>query len=332
VGCGSIHRRVRCYDRAEFGIWLTACDYPNVPSETRDLWPAVTHTTATHETRGGRANFERVATDQYSGLWPITNVMPSYFDFIDGADLQRPRHETGGSTSSSSTTAGYSAPNPPSAQQTPSHIVFDTQLLQKMRGCLRSYLGTTKRGAQPVVPNVLATTLDITRQRLVVLNPNLTSEAAAIGFFWMNIVPLVTDFVYDVGGGVAVHLEEAPTAYGAKPDGIWGGGESTSSSSPPGRFFIMPLGFLPSAGQTMGKARRWCSVRRRAMNDPSFLRFSFPYYHGFYFSSNDLSDWHKHGHKGLDLGDSYLRSRLDVFLSTCGTRCERSAPSHSLVF
>jgi hypothetical protein len=62
---------------------------------------------------------------------------------------------------------------------------------------------------------------------------------------------------------------------------------------------IMPLRFLPSAH----------SVNSRGMDDPSFLRVSFPH-HGFYLLLNDLSDWYKYGHKELDLGNSYLRTRL----------------------
>jgi hypothetical protein len=61
----------------------------------------------------------------------------------------------------------------------------------------------------------------------------------------------------------------------------FGGGESTSSSSLPGRCFIMPLRFLPSAAQTTGKARSWYSVNTRGVDDLLFSGFSFPY-HGFY--------------------------------------------------
>jgi hypothetical protein len=56
---------------------------------------------------------------------------------------------------------------------------------------------------------------------LVVNLPHLTNEAAAVGLFWENVKPLVSEFVFGVDG-VVVQLEEAPTSYGAKPDGIWG--------------------------------------------------------------------------------------------------------------
>ena len=60
---------------------------------------------------------------------------------------------------------------------------------------------------------------------------HLTNEAAAVGFFWENARPfLAIEFVFDVDG-VAAQLEEVLTSYGAKPDGIWGG-KSTLSSSP----------------------------------------------------------------------------------------------------
>ena len=49
----------------------------------------------------------------------------------------------------------------------------------------------------------------------------LINEAAAVEFFWENAGPLVLEFIFDVDG-VGVQLEEAPTSYGSKPDGIWG--------------------------------------------------------------------------------------------------------------
>ena len=129
-------------------------------------------------------------------------------------------------------TVGYSAPNPPSEREIPSHIVLVTQVVRKMRGCLRKYL-TTKLGPQHVpVPEVLASTLNTTRERLAVNLPNLTNETTANFFFAGNhVVPLVTDFVFNMDG-VPVQLEEAPMTHGAKPDGIWGCGVHVEFLSP----------------------------------------------------------------------------------------------------
>jgi hypothetical protein len=142
--------------------------------------------------------------------------MTPYFDFIDRANLQRPTYVATGSTH----TAGYSAPNPPPARQIPSYIVYDPELLQKMRGCLRTYL-TTRHALQPVSDELVGRR-NLTQRSLAVSRPNLTNEATTIFFFAGNVVPLVTDFVFDVDG-FGIQLEETPTSYGAKPDVILGG-------------------------------------------------------------------------------------------------------------
>ena len=108
--------------------------------------------------------------------------MPPYFDLINGANLQRLSSWAIGSTS----TAGYCAPNPPPVRQTPSHIVVDRELPQKMQGSLRSYLAA-KPGLPPKVSPRLATRLDLTQQDLAQNLPRLTGEPAARDFFVRNV-------------------------------------------------------------------------------------------------------------------------------------------------
>ena len=57
----------------------------------------------------------------------------------------------------------------------------------------------------------------------------------------------------------------------------------------------------------MGKARSWYSVNTRGVDDPSFL-ISW-YLLPLLLNGVSLADWYKHGHKELDLENSYLRSR-----------------------
>ena len=106
----------------------------------------------------------------------MTNVMTPYFDFIDRANLQRPTYVATGSTH----TPGYSAPNPPPARQIPSHIVYDPDLIHKMRECLRTYL-TTRRALQPVSDELVGRR-NLTQRSLAVNLPNLTNETTAVFF------------------------------------------------------------------------------------------------------------------------------------------------------
>lgn len=196
--------------------------------------------------------------------------MSLLFDFISGANLQAPIYPTDGSVH----TVPYSSPNTPLERQTPSHFVVDTQLLQKMQGRLQSYLAT-RVGERPV-SNMLRKRLDLTQHSLAptLAGPHMKNEATAAGFFWENIKPLVTDFVREVNNR-AIYLLGADTAFGARPDDIWGSG-STLSSSPPGCCFIIWTRFWPLAMRTMGMARGWYSKQMRQVHAPSFSRYSFP--------------------------------------------------------
>ena len=122
-------------------------------------------------------------------------TMPCFFDFIEGANLQRPTYQQIGSTH----TAGYAATNPPPPCQMPSHFVIDPQLLQKMQRSLRVYLTTKCNPRQ--VSNPLVARLGITQHSLVLLVgnlPNLMNEATASAFFLENVKPLVSEFVLEV--------------------------------------------------------------------------------------------------------------------------------------
>ena len=142
-------------------------------------------------------------------------TMPRFFDFIEGANLQRPTYQQIGSTH----TAGCSATNPPPPRQTPSHFVIDPQLLQKVQRSLRAYLATKCNPRQ--VSNPLVARLGVTQHGLAGNRPNLMDEATASAFFLENVKPLVSEFVLEVNH-TPVQMQEAPTRYGAKPDGIWG--------------------------------------------------------------------------------------------------------------
>lgn len=144
--------------------------------------------------------------------------MLSYPDFIDEANLQRPTvtfPETG-----STLTVSYGSPNSPPARSTPSHIVHDAQLLQKMRRSVKSYL-VTKIGERPV-SDQLTSRLWVTRESLAQGPPNLTCETTARDFFMGDLAPLVTDLLYAVDGLKGVQMKSAATSYGANPDSIWG--------------------------------------------------------------------------------------------------------------
>jgi hypothetical protein len=143
-------------------------------------------------------------------------MAPHYFPFIDKANLPRPPHVETGPTN----TAGYSAPNPPTAQEIPSHLKFDPQLTQKMQISLRSYLRNKCHGQE--ISNLLAQRLNVTQGGLARRLPNLTDESTASNFFVSHVETLVSCFVLEVDD-VGVQLEGAPLEYGAKPDGIWGG-------------------------------------------------------------------------------------------------------------
>lgn len=250
--------------------------------------------------------------------------MPPYFDFIDEANLKEPPYLATGSTQ----TAGYSAPNPPPARQIPSHVVVDPQLPQKMQECLRSYL-TTKCGLRPASDRLVAR-LDLTQQSLVVNLPNLTNEAAAVFFFVENVKPLVSEFVFDVDG-VGVQLEEAPTNYGAKPDdSIWGRRVHVEFKSARALLHHAPESFaIGSANDGKGSE---LVLRQHERGERSIIFRVFLPISWFLLLLNDLSDWYKHGHKELDLGNSYLRSRLHLLLSTYSTRYKLRTPSHSFLF
>ncbi len=188
-----------------------------------------------------------------------------------------------------------------------------------MRGCLRKYL-TTKLGPQHVpVPEVLASTLNTTRERLAVNLPNLTNETTANFFFAGNhVVPLVTDFVFNMDG-VPVQLEEAPMTHGAKPDGIWGCGVHVEFLSPRALLNHVPEIFaLGRANYGKGSALVFREQERdgRSIILKGFLPISW-----FLLLLNDLSDWYKHGHNCTrDLTRGILTSGLvSIFFSTFST-------------
>jgi hypothetical protein len=217
----------------------------------------------------------------------LANFMPPYFDFIDGANLQRPTYLEVGSTH----TAGCSAPNPPPARQIPSHIVVDPQLLQKMRGSLSTYL-STKCGVR-LVPDRLVTRLDLARQSLV-NPPNLTNGPTAVGFFWEHVKPLVSEFVFDVDG-VAIQLEEADASHGAKPDGIWGTRVHVEFKS--ARALLHHASEIFAIGRANNGKGSALELRQLETGARSIIFRVFLPISSFLLLLNDLSDWYKHGQK-----------------------------------
>ena len=247
----------------------------------------------------------------------------SLFDFIDEANLHRPEYLPTGSTR----TAGYSAPNPPPPQQIPSHLVIDAQLPQKMRGRLQSYLA--ERSGPQLASERLQTRLNLTQASLVDNLPRLTNETTSILFFARDIEPLVSDFVLEVDH-VGVQLEQADTSFGARPDSIWGGRVHVEFKSPRALLHHAPeILAIARANNGNGSPLELGPAERdgRSIIFKVLLPIS-----RFRLLSNDMSDWNRHGHKELNLGDSYLRSSLHILSSTCSTRCERRDPSHSVLF
>ena len=209
-----------------------------------------------------------------------------HFAFIDEAILQRPEHLGIGSTH----TAQYSAPNSPPVQQIPSHIVFDGELLHKMRGSLRTYL-TTKCGMRPV-PNGLFTRLHLAQETLVNTAANLTNEATARFFFVEHVKPLVSAFVFDVDG-VGVQLEEAPTSYGAKPDGILGGRVHIEFKS--ARTLLHHAPEILDMGKANGGRGSAMVLGSQETDGRSIIfKVSLPI-SWLLLLLNDSSDWYKHG-------------------------------------
>lgn len=253
--------------------------------------------------------------------------MPPYYDFIDGANLQKPTYQPEATDPTGTASLSYSTPNPPPARSTPSHIVHDPKLLQKMQGSLKSYL-RTKLG-QRSVSDDLTSGLGATQRRLARRPRNLTNEAAAREFFTTNIAPLVEDFVYEVDDN-SIHLEQAPTNYDAKPDPIWGERVHVEFKSARALFrHAFEISNMAKANGGKGSPLVLGQLERdgRFIVFKVFLPISL-----FLLLLNGLSDWDKHGNEGTYLGNSYLRSRLHLLSSACSRRYKGRAPSHSLLF